>query len=95
MIKWIVICALGLIVLGYLGFDIRKAIEAPTTKSNLEYSKEAVVHVWNKYLSTPAIYIWKEVFIKYAWEPIVEKLHKKVIENKDASIEKLKAATST
>ncbi len=98
MIKWIVICVLGLIILGYLGFDIRKAIEAPATKTNLEYAKEAVYHVWTKYLSSPTKFLWKEgkeFFIKYVWEPIVEKLNNNIEENKKDDTKKLKSATST
>ena len=34
MIKWIVIVIIGLVVLGYLGFDVRKAVESPTSQSN-------------------------------------------------------------
>ena len=75
MVKWIVIALLGLIILGYLGFDIRKAVEALTTQSNLEYAKQAVSHVWNKFLEKPVKYIWREVIIKYIWQPAIQKLN--------------------
>lgn len=77
MIKWIVMAVIGLIILGYLGFDIRKAIDAPVTQTNLEYAKEAVSFVWTKYLSKPAVYLWREVFIKLIWEPAINNLKKK------------------
>lgn len=65
---------IGLIILGYLGFDIRKAIDAPTTKNNLEYAKEVVEYVWTKYLSKPAKFIWKEVIVKYIFKPLIDKI---------------------
>lgn len=74
MIKWIILITIGLIVLGYLGFDIKKAIDAPATKSNLEYAKESVAYVWTKYLAKPAKFIFKEVIIKYIFKPIVDKI---------------------
>ena len=76
MIKWIVIGVLGLIILSYLGFDIKKTVEAPLTQSNLEYAKNAVVYVWTKYLANPAKYLWNEIFIKLIWETAIENLTK-------------------
>lgn len=78
MIKWIIIILIGLVVLGYLGFDIRKAIDAPATRTNLEYAKEATIYVWNTFLSKPAKYLWNEIFIKYVWNPAIGSLNKKV-----------------
>ncbi len=75
MIKWIVIAVLGLIILGYLGFDIRKAVEAPVTQSNLEYAKNVVIYVWDKYLERPAKYLWN-FFIRFIWSSAVDNLQK-------------------
>lgn len=76
MIKWIVIALLGLIVLGYLGFDIRKAVEAPISQSNIEYAKNAVIYVWGKYLEKPAKYLWNDIFIKLIWTTAIDNLNK-------------------
>lgn len=76
MIKWIIILVIGLVVLGYLGFDVRKAVEAPTTQTNIEYVKNAVVYVWNKYLARPASYLWNDIFIKLIWTTAIENLTK-------------------
>lgn len=75
MIKWIIIFVIGLIVLGYLGFDIRKAVESPVAQTNLEYAKEAVSYVWTKYLAKPVKYVFNEIFIKYIWEPAIKNLN--------------------
>lgn len=74
MIKWIIIIVALLVFLGYVGFDVRKAVEAPTTQSNLTYAKNVTVYVWTKYLQKPATYLWKEVFIKFIWTPTLKAL---------------------
>jgi hypothetical protein len=78
MIKWIVIALLGLIILGYLGFDVRRAVEAPVTQSNLAYAKNVTIYVWNKYLERPAKYLWNEIFVKLIWTPSINALTKKI-----------------
>ncbi len=75
MIKWIVIVIIGLVVLGYLGFDVRKAVESPTSQSNIEYVKNAIVYLWNKYLAKPAIYLWTN-FKNLIWDTAVDNLTK-------------------
>lgn len=86
MLKWIIIILIGLIVLGYLGFDIRRAVEAPASKSNIEYVKNAIVYVWNSYLARPAKYLWNEVFIKLIWDTAIDNL-KKIKEDKPTNIQ--------
>ncbi len=49
-IKWIIIIIIALIILGYYGFDLRKAIEAPATQSNLTYVQQIVSNIWHNYL---------------------------------------------
>ncbi len=75
MIKWIIIIVIGLIILGYLGFDVKKAVEAPVTQSNLEYVKNVVIYVWDKYLERPAKWLWN-FFIEFIWSSAVDNLEK-------------------
>lgn len=74
-VKWIIIIIIALIVLGYYGFDIRKAVEAPTTQSNLTYVQQIVSTVWHKYLKAPAVYLWN-IFKKYIWQVALDSLDK-------------------
>lgn len=76
MIKWIIIIVIALVVLGYLGFDVKQAVQSPTSQSNIEYVKDAVVYLWTKYLEKPAKYLWNEIFIKLIWSTAVENLTK-------------------
>lgn len=75
MIKWIIFIVIGLIILGYLGFDVKKAVEAPASQSNIEYVKNIVVYVWNTYLAKPAKYLWN-FFITYIWSTAIDNLTK-------------------
>lgn len=85
-IKWIVIVIIALIILGYYGFDIKKAIEAPTTQSNLTYVQRIVSNVWHNYLKKPATYLWNDVFIELIWNPAMENL-KRVSNNEPTTID--------
>jgi len=72
-IKWIIIVLIAIIVLGYYGFDIRKAIEAPATQNNLTYVQQVVSNVWHNYLEKPVKYLWG-IFIKYTWDLIFNRV---------------------
>lgn len=78
MIKWLVIAGIAIILLSYLGIDIKKTVQSPVTQSNVEYLKDVTVFVWNKYLKGPVVFIWQEVFIKYVWDPAMNKINNKV-----------------
>jgi hypothetical protein len=78
MIKWIIIIVALLVFLGYIGFDVRKAVEAPTTQNNITYVKNVTVYVWTKYLQKPVAYLWKEIFVKLIWTPAIKSLNDKV-----------------
>lgn len=62
-IKWILLIIVALIVLGYYGFDVKKAIDAPTTQSNLNWFKETCIWIWNYILRIPATFLWENVLL--------------------------------
>ena len=86
-IRLVIIIIIALIVLGYYGIDVKKAIQAPTTKSNLSYAEQIVSNVWHNYLEKPAKYLWK-VFIDIVWKPAVRNLIK-IGNNESTDIDKL------
>jgi hypothetical protein len=69
MIKWIIIALIALVALGAMGYNVKDAIEAPATKSNLQYAKELSMMVWDKFLSKP---------VKFIWEPVIQKIGDKL-----------------
>lgn len=62
-IKWIVIIVIALIVLGFYGFNIREAVEAPATQENLNFFKEICIKIWNTLLKAPALFLWEHVIM--------------------------------
>lgn len=56
-----------LIVLGYFGFNIKKIVDAPVVKDNLNYAWNLVVEVWEKVFLTPAKFIWNKIIIELIW----------------------------
>ncbi len=62
-IKWIILIVIALVILGYYGFDVRQAIDAPTTQSNLNWFKEFCLWVWDHILRIPVTFIWEQLIL--------------------------------
>jgi hypothetical protein len=77
LIKMIVLIIAGLILLAYLGLNLRSIVESQTFVDNWEFIKGLAVTIWNNYLSTPIMYLWSKVFIPYLWEPIINNIAKR------------------
>ncbi|TAK58101.1 hypothetical protein EPO17_00315 [Patescibacteria group bacterium] len=75
-IKLIIIIVIGLIVLGYFGFDIQKIIDSPTVSKNLTYTKDLVVGVYQKYLARPLEYLWNKIFLNVLWAGFVNNMER-------------------
>lgn len=73
-IKLIIIIVIGLIVLGFFGFDVQKIIDSPTVSKNLTYTKDLVVGVYQKYLAQPISYLWNKIFLDLLWSGFVDNL---------------------
>lgn len=95
MIKWIIISLIGLLILSYLGFDLRKTIKSPTTKNNFEFAKELSIKAWNNFLKTPITFVWREVIVKFIWTPIKNFLYNKLQGNNLGLKEMNLSASST
>lgn len=74
MIKYILLALIVIIVLSFFGYDLKAIIEAPQTQANLEYTKDGVVTVWDKYLSKPFDYLWNDVFVGIIWQAFLNNL---------------------
>lgn len=62
-IKWIIIIVIALIILGYYGFDIRRAVESPTAQSNLNYAQQGVLYVWDHFLRYIVEFVWNNLIL--------------------------------
>lgn len=76
LIKTIVLVVIALLILSYLGFNLRALVTSPTTTDNFGYVKEATLYVWNNWLKKPADYLWNKIFIPLIWEPAIDNLTK-------------------
>ena len=59
-IKYIILFVIAIIILSYLGFDIKKIFTSPTTINNFSYVWGIVKNIWVNYLSVPFTFIWSE-----------------------------------
>ncbi len=73
LVKMIIVIVIALLILSYFGFNLRNIANSPTTQDNFSYVWGLIVHVWNDYLKTPAVFIWN-IFINYIWNPAINNL---------------------
>jgi hypothetical protein len=76
LIKLIIIIVIGLIVLGYFGFDLQRIIDSPTVQKNLNYTKGLIVGAYQKYLARPIDYLWNKIFVNLLWSGFVDNLER-------------------
>lgn len=67
-IKTVIFIVIGLVVLGYFGFKLEDILKLEAVEKNLEFVWKGVAVVWNKFLKTPALFIWHRVVIDLFWE---------------------------
>jgi len=75
-VKLILIIIITIIVLSYLGFNLRAIVESPETQGNLGYVWGLTVGVWDNYIGSPVMYLWNDIFIDLMWNPFVENLER-------------------
>jgi hypothetical protein len=49
-IKTIILIVVLLLIISYLGFNLREIVSSPTTRDNFSFAKSVVVNVWNNYI---------------------------------------------
>ncbi|MDO8575594.1 MAG: hypothetical protein Q7R78_02745 [bacterium] len=82
LLKTILIVVVIIIVLSYIGFDIRSAIESDQSKKNFGYVKAVTVTIWERYLERPVVYLYNDIFIPYIWNPAIDNLKKNATDKK-------------
>ena len=66
-IRFVIIIIIAIIILSYLGFDIRKIMTSDMVKNNFSYVWNFIKTVWFDYLSVPFTFAWNQ-----AIKPLVE-----------------------
>lgn len=78
LIKTVVLVIAGLILLAYLGLNLRSIVESQTFIDNWEFIKNLIVTIWSDYLKGPIFYIFNNIFIPYIWEPLIGLIRSKI-----------------
>lgn len=72
LIKTVVLVIAGLILLAYLGLNLRSIVESQTFMDNWSYIKDLIITIWSNYLKVPVTYLYSEIFIPYIWRPAID-----------------------
>ena len=73
LIKTIIIIVIALLIISYLGINLRSIVNSPTTQSNFSYVWNGIVYIWQTYLQAPATVVWN-FFLTYIWDPAIRNL---------------------
>jgi hypothetical protein len=74
LIKMIVLIVIALLILSYLGFNLRNLVNSPTTQDNFSYVISFLGGLWNNFLKAPVLYLWNTILLPYVWNPIFHHL---------------------
>lgn len=78
LVKFIILIVGLLILLAYLGLNLRSIINSPTFIDNWALIKGVVLTIWLDYLKAPALYLFNKIFLPYIWEPGLRYITNKV-----------------
>lgn len=80
LIRTLVLIIVGILILSYLGIDIKNTVESEMAQRNIGYVKATAITIWEKYLEKPVMFIW-DLFKKIIWEPAMEFVSEKTTNN--------------
>ncbi|MFZ2038786.1 MAG: hypothetical protein WAV11_02520 [Minisyncoccia bacterium] len=72
-IKWIIIIIIAILILSYLGYDLKAMVESQQNKDNFSYVWGYVHAFWDKYCAAPFNWVWENIIVKIVWEKGIEK----------------------
>lgn len=76
LIKAVVLILGGLIILAYLGVNLRSIMSSSTFRDNWMFIKDLSINIWNNYISDLVNYIWIKILVPYVLEPIRDNIIK-------------------
>ncbi len=77
LVKAIVLVIAGLLLMAYLGFNLRSIVESKTFTDNLEFIKNLAITIWENYLRDVSIYVYEKIILPFIWEPLVSLISSK------------------
>lgn len=72
-IKWIIIIIIAILILSYMGYDLRSIVESQQNKDNFSYVWGYVHAFWDRYCAAPFNWIWENIIVKIVWEKGIQK----------------------
>lgn len=85
-IGMIVLIVIAIVILSYLGFDLKKIFTSDSVQKNFSYVTDVIKDVWSGYLSKPFTFVWSE-----AVKPLFQIVWKAFL----AGVEGIKNANAT
>lgn len=74
LVKMVVVIFIVLLILAYLGFNIRSIVASETFQDNWSFLSDLTANIWNNYLKGPLGYLWSSILVPYVWTPVIDKL---------------------
>ena len=74
IISWVFLIIIAVIILSYLGFDLKSIIEGEQSQGNFAYLWNGGLYIWEQYLSSPILYFWNNIFIDLIWSSFTENM---------------------
>jgi len=72
-IKWVIILIIAILILSYMGYDLKGIVESQQNKDNFSFVWGYVHAFWDKYCAGPFNWIWDNIIVKIVWEKGVQK----------------------
>ncbi|MEK7606016.1 MAG: hypothetical protein AAB458_00245 [Patescibacteria group bacterium] len=73
LVGLLIVIVIGLIILGYFGFNIQEILAKPIVHDNLVYFWNLLKALWSNFLAGPAIWVWEHI-IKFFWDLFLQGL---------------------
>ena len=70
LVKQIILVTAGLILLAYLGLNLREIVESKTFTDNWHFIVDTLANLWSNYLKVPILYIYDKILMPYIWIPL-------------------------
>ena len=75
-VKIVILLVIGILVLSYLGVDLKSTVESQQNQNNFSYVWGYIHAFWDKYCAAPAAWIWQNIIIDIVWDKgIIAGLH--------------------
>ena len=74
LVKLVLVILVVLLIIAYFGVNLRGIVNSSTFQDNWSLIKDALISLWNNYLSVPFAYVWNQIFVNLIWNPIFHHL---------------------